>query len=224
MRPMPGATNGSPAALEAVRGALLASHAASGLAAAHAPAGARLLRAADGLPRIAVAVLGAPKAVPPPAPGAAKATGRPRWRRRSRGRGGACGTHGGPVQGTGDATAVEVVDMAAATDAAMAVAAPAPSVLAVDDRVAEGAGAVAALSCLEDDAWADELPALHGGRMAADAVDAGGLVPSARLRAEFAAATAAHDTRRIAAIIKEAVGSACGGGRGGRQGPGPFCG
>ncbi|CAK0901427.1 unnamed protein product [Prorocentrum cordatum] len=106
-----------------------------------------------------------------------------------------------------------MVDVAAAAGAAVAEAAPAPSVLAVDDGVAEGAGAVALPWPLVDDAWADELPALPGGRMAADAADAGGLVLPARVRAEVAAANAAHDTRRITAIVKEAAGSAWGGRR-----------
>ncbi|CAK0831491.1 unnamed protein product [Prorocentrum cordatum] len=69
---------------DAARGALLAAHAASGLAACHSRAGVRMLRAAEGLLRAAIVELGS-KAVPPPSPAAAAPSPR---RQRPRGRGG----------------------------------------------------------------------------------------------------------------------------------------
>lgn len=76
------------AALEAVRASVLALHAAVGLTLPVSRQAARLVRAAEGLSRSAVAVLSAPPAVPraasPSAP-AADAGGLPRRHRRRRG-------------------------------------------------------------------------------------------------------------------------------------------
>eukprot|EP00959_Pyramimonas_sp_CCMP1952_P359960 7537068-Pyramimonas_sp.AAC.1 len=85
---MPGTLKGeSLAALEASRGALLAVHAAAGLAAASGrrPA-ARLVRAAEGLLRTAIAQLGAPPANLEPAADAGPTTAQRRRRPRGRGR------------------------------------------------------------------------------------------------------------------------------------------
>lgn len=71
-------------ALEAARGAVLAVHAAAGLAMGPSTESSRLLRAAEGLVRAAIAALASPPSVPPPA---APAAGSPPSRRRRRPRG-----------------------------------------------------------------------------------------------------------------------------------------
>ena len=74
-------------AMEAARGALLATHAATGLAsAAAAPSAVRLCRAAEGLLRTALAQLAVPRDLPTSGPDV-EATAKPRRRRRPRGRG-----------------------------------------------------------------------------------------------------------------------------------------
>ncbi|CAK0879362.1 unnamed protein product [Prorocentrum cordatum] len=150
------------APLEAARGALLAAHAAAGLAGgAEFREAARLLRAAEGLIRSAVAVLAAP---PPPEPAAAPPVARPRRRPRRRGRGGARG----PAGGSDDA-------MEAKEDAAAA--------------AAVAGGPAAPSSPLLDDSWADALPPRQA---AAPVAPGGGRPPgAARSPLEIAAATKA---------------------------------
>eukprot|EP00974_Lingulodinium_polyedra_P088620 8593849-Lingulodinium_polyedra.AAC.1 len=70
-------------ALDAARAAVLAAHAASGLAAAQSREATRLLRSAEGLCRAAAAVLAAP-APAPSAPATAEAAAAPLRRRRPR--------------------------------------------------------------------------------------------------------------------------------------------
>ncbi|CAK0821616.1 unnamed protein product [Prorocentrum cordatum] len=121
------------AMLEAARGAVLATHAAAGLAGGQREA-VRLIRAAEGLLRTAVAVLATPRAPAPPQPAADAPPAAPRRRRRPRGRGARAG----------DGSKTETVEEG----------------LMVDDA-AEGAAASAEPMML-DDAWADELPAQRG--------------------------------------------------------------
>eukprot|EP00959_Pyramimonas_sp_CCMP1952_P031844 668103-Pyramimonas_sp.AAC.1 len=78
------------AMLEAARGAVLATHAAAGLAGGQREA-VRLIRAAEGLLRTAVAVLATPRAPAPPQPAADAPPAAPRRRRRPRGRGARAG-------------------------------------------------------------------------------------------------------------------------------------
>jgi hypothetical protein len=88
-------------ALGAARDALQAAHAASGLSVATSPEATRLFRAAEGLVRAAIAVLGTPE--PPvfsPLVASLPAVA-PNRRRRQRGRGGA-GWFAGGAKETGD--------------------------------------------------------------------------------------------------------------------------
>ena len=143
--------------LEASRGALLAAHAAAGLAAAGGmPTAARLLRAAEGLLRTAAIVLAAPA---PPSEAAGPPVARKR-RRRPRGRGG----RRKPMD-------VEAADGVAEPPGSLAAAAPpraAPQpgrkrsaekdlqehAMPADDV---GGGAGAGACDLDDDSWADGL-------------------------------------------------------------------
>ncbi|CAK0857201.1 unnamed protein product [Prorocentrum cordatum] len=157
---MPGSTKAARAAapLEASRGALMAVHAAAGLAAAGGMRdSARLLRAAEGLVRTAVAELvGQP--TPPAEVGAGPQAVPPR-RRRPRGR-------GGRMEVDSRFQLQDVVEEkppggGAAATAAVGVGAPA-------DGGVVGAAAAAAEamvqedmklpSDVDDDEWADEVP------------------------------------------------------------------
>ena len=116
--PMPGTqARACGGALEASRGALMAAHAAGGLAASHSREGVRLLRAAEGLLRAAVAVLSSPMAAPAPEP--AKESEAPRRRRRPRGRGkaGAAVPPVGELGGGGGAAERPMVGLAATSEA-----------------------------------------------------------------------------------------------------------
>ena len=133
---MPRATDGRCCAVEASRGALLAAHAACGLAAGHFREGVRLLRAAEGLLRAAVAALSAPEVAPAPAPAGGSAAPRRRRRRRGRGgKGGASAPLGAPdARGGGLAHAAAV------------------------EAVESGGMAIGESSDEFNDAWADALP------------------------------------------------------------------
>ena len=106
---VPTATRAQGLAVEAARAAVLASHAAAGLAWQRDKSAARVLRAAEALCRSAVAVLSAPVPTEPEPTAVAQATS-PR-RRRRRGRKGA-GKHGVAQHADGgDDKREEVVDV-----------------------------------------------------------------------------------------------------------------
>ncbi|CAK0893365.1 unnamed protein product [Prorocentrum cordatum] len=196
---MPGALTPKAAGLrhaeEAARGALLAAHAAAGLAAGHSPAGVRLLRAAEGLLRAAVAGLRSPAAEPPPpAPGAAPA---PLRRRRRRGRGGrggdAAGRAGAAAMGARPDDGVEAVDLEREGGAGSGrrprrrgCPEPAPAGLPLERVTARPAADVDESDEL-DDAWADggrpARPGRGGAGAAAEARDGAGSGRAAHLGA-----------------------------------------
>eukprot|EP00959_Pyramimonas_sp_CCMP1952_P254900 5323671-Pyramimonas_sp.AAC.1 len=130
------------ATLDAARGAVLATHAAAGLASGQREA-VRLIRAAEGLLRTAVAVLATPSSPALVAAPLADPAASSRRRRRPRGRG---GSKGGDENGKHYIVADGMdIDKGSAGE------------------VATGAGAPPQ-PMLEDDAWADELPVVMQAR------------------------------------------------------------
>ncbi|CAK0797485.1 unnamed protein product [Prorocentrum cordatum] len=173
---MPGSLSPKAAGLrraeEAARGALLAAHAAAGLAAEHSRDGVRLLRAAEGLLRAAVAGLRSPAAEPPaPVPGAAAAPAR---RRRRRGRGGRGGGAAGPGDGAdedraggGEAVGDHVMEDATGggrRQRRRRRPQPAPVGLPLADVAAGPAAGQDAFEDELNDEWADGLTVLPGRR------------------------------------------------------------
>jgi len=127
------------ATLEAARGALLATHAVAGLASGQREA-VRLIRAAEGLLRTAVAVLATPTPPARVAAPLADPAASSRRRRRPRGRG---GSKGGAEKGKYD-----IVEDGMDVEKGSA------------GEVASGAGAPPS-PMLEDDSWADALPTVQ---------------------------------------------------------------
>ncbi|CAK0833617.1 unnamed protein product [Prorocentrum cordatum] len=148
---MPGAKDARTAnALEASRGAVLAVHAAAGLATAGGlRSAARLLRAAEGLLRTAVAELGTPPASP-----AVDHGGPPKVPRRRRPRG-----RGGLKEADEQYEKMDVVEEKSQEEEVAIVA-------EMDGGAAAGAaaaqGAVDVAMELPPDDWADALPIVHG--------------------------------------------------------------
>ncbi|CAK0835836.1 unnamed protein product [Prorocentrum cordatum] len=141
---MPAAMGARTAALEVARGALLAAHSVAGLTTGcpDLRESLRMIRAAEGMLRAAVAMLVRPSSALAVAPQARPAAAPRRRRRRPRGRGGKTGEaandkHGDAVKG-----------MELETGA---------------DRDADAGAAAPPAPLLEDDARADELPLVRRG-------------------------------------------------------------
>ena len=159
-------------ALEACRGAVIAAHAAAGLA-------PRALRAAEGLLRAAAALLGPPAPQPPAGPSAAETTAAPRRRRRARrGRGA-----GGARQATAETAGLDA-EMGTVVRVAEVAVAPLPL------SRPRGTGRPPADGL--NDEWADEAqrppgggtPGLAAGSTSARALAGAGTEPPTHLHAD----------------------------------------
>ena len=166
-------------ALEACRGAVLAAHAAAGLAPAASREATRALRAAEGLLRAAAALLGPPAPQPPAGPSAAETTAAPRRRRRARrGRGA-----GGARQATAETAGLDA-EMGTAVRVAEVAVAPLPL------SRPRGTGRPPADGL--NDEWADEAqrppgggtPGLAAGSTSALALAGAGTEPPTHLHAD----------------------------------------
>ena len=149
-------------ALEAARGAALAVHAAAGLSSGVEREAARLLRAAEGIVRAAVACLASAPDPIPTAATEAEAAAAPRRRRRPRGRRGRTAEE---PREEGDAAMPLDAEPGGADDAAMGL------------EVASAASEASAGS-LPDDAWADAVPGRAAPSLAESTPDA--VVPPSR--------------------------------------------